>query len=735
MFINVTEAVEGKQVTRQQTVGGLLLNCDQMYPHELREGSKTASSEIFELLREVSLNRRTKVTLAGGKQVMRSEGLLGLWVRYHDSPLAVSTTIVNLVAQFKWLKNKHTKKVIRLALHTVNDRPAEPPTAAAQMLDVDIPITIKPLPVPVDLRASTLAVDENNRVIAHIANGLVVDPMAKGRFKSDRLCKSRGEVLKRFIDVMDKQAPATRREIERIRRAIDAGHQIRLLTSLAWEEHGLIIADAVMRAKVAPPAPRATREAAAHVTKDRRLGIVYTARTGIDMEEDLPYDAMSEEPDVAWEHRLDARRVRRLLVAAGTYIYRPQQSRVRVVTTTRQVRHDDGRVELQTIKVLGISTKDYSRQWVTYYYQPADVMANRSNPLKSARYSRILGRPKLEMTHGHTEPAWDIRNMPDARWVRHQFYPIAQMLMRTAYQDWVADRYWAAPYEDIEAQEEFHHRTMRQDGQLHEDDNDGRFDQHDDAILGQSDQERTEHELALEESDRSAYDLTLTGELDARTAAWLANIPAEPIVNPFRRRTVTYGVEEDLVLPGHVIASDTMVRDCIVRKVVDGIVYEGYVMPAPEQVAAAVSGGIITRILVFRNGKALSREEQMAANGGDWWKYRSYSGPHKLLEQHLLANLAPLPAPQPAPMFDFPPIEMERPLLGVQCDQVATDKGIAWKMAGVGKVKWQVVYTFTPGDPAWHEPLADDDNRHLIVPQDDDSSLLALTRLVERILA
>ncbi|MCW5845572.1 MAG: hypothetical protein KIT77_30240, partial [Caldilinea sp.] len=538
-------------------------------------------------------------------------------------------------------------------------------------------------------------------------------------------------VLKRFIDVMDKQAPATRREIERIRRAIDEGHQIRLLTSLAWEEHGMIIADAVMRAKVAPPAPHATKEAAAHVTKDRRFGTVYTARTGLDMEEDLLDDPLPEGPVVAWEHRLDARRVLRKLVPAGTYVNQPKQSWIRVVNTTRKIRHDDGRVELQTVKVLGLSRKDFDGRWVTYYYQPADVMANKSNPLKSARYSRILGQPTLEMTHGRTEPAEDIHILPDARWVRHQFYPLAELLMRIAYRDYKAAQFEALPYEAVEAQEKFHHRTMRQDGQHHEEDeSEGRFDQHDDAILGQSDQERTEHELALEESDRSAYDLTLTGELDARTAAWLANIPAEPIVNPFRRRTVTHGVEEDLVLPGHVIAADTMVRDCIVRKVVDGIVYEGYVMPAPEQVAAAVSGGIITRILVFRNGKALSREEQMAANGGDWWKYRSYSGPHKLLEQHLLANLVPLPAPQPAPMFDFPPIEMELPLLGVQCDQVATDKGVAWKMAGVGKVKWQVVYTFTPGDPAWHEPLADDDKQHLIVPQDDDSSLLALADLV-----
>ena len=137
MYINVTEIKDGKEITHQETVGGLLLNCDQMYPHELREGSKTASSEIFELLREVSLNRRTKVTLANGKQVMRSEGLLGLWVRYHDSPLAVATTIVNLIAQFKWLKNPHTKKILRLALHTVNAQPAEPPAAAAQMLDID----------------------------------------------------------------------------------------------------------------------------------------------------------------------------------------------------------------------------------------------------------------------------------------------------------------------------------------------------------------------------------------------------------------------------------------------------------------------------------------------------------------------------------------------------------------------------------------------------------------------
>ena len=75
MFINVTEIKDGKQVTTQQTVGGLLLNCDQMYPHELGEGSKTASAEIFELLREVSLNRRIEITLANGRVLKVDEGI------------------------------------------------------------------------------------------------------------------------------------------------------------------------------------------------------------------------------------------------------------------------------------------------------------------------------------------------------------------------------------------------------------------------------------------------------------------------------------------------------------------------------------------------------------------------------------------------------------------------------------------------------------------------------------
>src|SRR5690606_25199376 len=161
---------------------GLLLNVNQMYPHELAEGSKTASAEIFELLREVSLDRRSEMRLANGKRVMRSMGLLGLWVRFHDSPTAVATTIINLVAQFKWLRNKHTRKLIRLALHTINAKPADLPSAAPQMLEIDIPVVS--LPVPYEWRASTLAVDENGRVVAHIANGLVVDPTAKGRFKS-----------------------------------------------------------------------------------------------------------------------------------------------------------------------------------------------------------------------------------------------------------------------------------------------------------------------------------------------------------------------------------------------------------------------------------------------------------------------------------------------------------------------------------------------------------------------
>ncbi|MCO5246826.1 MAG: hypothetical protein M9927_23900 [Anaerolineae bacterium] len=109
-----------------------------------------------------------------------------------------------------------------------------------------------------------------------------------------------------------------------------------------------------------------------------------------------------------------------------------------------------------------------------------------------------------------------------------------------------AAQFDALPYEAVEAQEEFQHRTLRQHGQHHEeDDSEGRFDQHDDAILGQSDQERTEHELALEESDRSAYDLTPTGEPMRAAAAWLANIPADfhrqPLPAPHRhlRRRVS----------------------------------------------------------------------------------------------------------------------------------------------------------------------------------------------------
>ena len=69
------------------------------------------------------------------------------------------------------------------------------------------------------------------------------------------------------------------------------------------------------------------------------------------------------------------------------------------------------------------------------------------------------------MTHGRTEPAWDIHILPDARWVRHQFYPIGRMLMRIAYRDYKAAQFDALPHEAVEAQEEFHHRTMRQDGQ------------------------------------------------------------------------------------------------------------------------------------------------------------------------------------------------------------------------------------------------------------------------------
>ena len=100
----------------------------------------------------------------------------------------------------------------------------------------------------------------------------------------------------------------------------------------------------------------------------------------------------------------------------------------------------------------------------------------------------------------------------------------------------------------------------------------------------------------------------MTGEVDARTAAWMANIPDEPIVNPFRRRTVTYGVEEDLVLPGHVIATDTVVRDCIIKKVVDGNLGA---IARPKRVH------FVTGLPKTRSGKMLRRSIQALAEGRD----------------------------------------------------------------------------------------------------------------------
>ena len=126
---------------------------------------------------------------------------------------------------------------------------------------------------------------------------------------------------------------------------------------------------------------RATKEAAAHITRDRRFGTVYTARTGIDMEEDL-LDDRCPKARSAWEHRLDARHVLRLLVPAGAYVYQPKQSGSVCqhdppgTPRRRPGRFADG-------QGAGHQPQGLRRPWVTYYYQPADVMANRSNPLKS----------------------------------------------------------------------------------------------------------------------------------------------------------------------------------------------------------------------------------------------------------------------------------------------------------------------------------------------------------------
>ena len=144
----------------------------------------------------------------------------------------MATTIVNLIAQFKVAQEPHTKKVIRLALHTVNAKPTEPPAAAAQMLDVDIPITIKAAPRPRRSAGIHVAVDENNRVVARIANGLV-NPLAKGASRATALkAGAKCSALHRRHGQAGAGQPAEG--------AHPPGHrpgwsQIRLLTSLAWE--------------------------------------------------------------------------------------------------------------------------------------------------------------------------------------------------------------------------------------------------------------------------------------------------------------------------------------------------------------------------------------------------------------------------------------------------------------------------------------------------------------------
>src|SRR5690606_2170682 len=103
----------------------------------------------------------------------------------------------------------------------------------------------------------------------------------------DRRIKGRGEALQRFMGQMDRPAPATKKALHRIRQAIADGRQVRLVASDEMPEHALIVADAVKRTQIQPPAPHATKEAAAHSAKHTRSGTIYTARTGIDMEEDL----------------------------------------------------------------------------------------------------------------------------------------------------------------------------------------------------------------------------------------------------------------------------------------------------------------------------------------------------------------------------------------------------------------------------------------------------------------
>ncbi|MFO7633304.1 MAG: M23 family metallopeptidase, partial [Caldilinea sp.] len=163
--------------------------------------------------------------------------------------------------------------------------------------------------------------------------------------------------------------------------------------------------------------------------------------------------------------------------------------------------------------------------------------------------------------------------------------------------------------------------------------------------------------------------------------------------------------EPPLLLPAEFAATTAAVRDCKIKRFTpEGRPIEGWIVPVNYQLA-----GIHQRIHVMHEGKVLPRDAQRRLNGGECWEYIAVTS----------APIANLPKLEPQP---FKKNAIVRPPL---------HERIAAYDAPMPKLPAH--RCFNPGDPAWHEPLRDDDTHHLIVTLNDSEH--ALAKLVADLIA
>jgi hypothetical protein len=669
----------------RQPIQGLLL-ADTVLPDELEDSASetTPARELFDLMREACLGKLTNTMIkTDGTTIPINGAAYNVALRMQNSPKAAEI-VTALIHQFPWMKNQHTKRLVRSAVQILKASRQQAPTEQQPApADSDIALTVSTVEAAdSDTWASVLAVDEHDQIIATISNGSVFHPHAVSPEKAmkDTQVKSGAEAMQRFADQLADPAPAMTAKLRLIQETALAGHQVRLIVHRALRKQADLVADAVRNLPRRTPAPIATKESGVALAQLCRLAPIYKVRVGIDTplldevdENELPYPGQGR---LRWVCGTNVATIG-ILVGSDVYYYTrnkgkviiaktPENSREITVTDDQGVSHTQPMTRRVFLGRKVYDKKEQAMMWRKSYYLARELWE--SSPVFQSML-RLLSEVKKQQDEERS--GWEY--------------------------------------------ETFRHRTRhagRMNG-LHDEETNMRFDQHDDQIFRVSPLEELEQTLALHGADRSTIDLTLADNtIDAGVAHFLSqqiddgvrrrsagsynadknNDPTRPVwwmnnvfdtrklaradgsvlapttgalisietsakhgltvkVRPPGKPTITYthlvSVNSDVerfrtiktgdllgwtdrptILDTETVAETTQVKDCRIKRFdAAGNLVEGWVIPANYQEASKYYGTqLLKRIKVADRGRILSRQEQKTINGGDYWAFPNIAG-------------------------------------------------------------------------------------------------------------